>query len=134
MKRGFHGPFICPLCQNSQENISHLFWECHFASNCWTLAFEDLARIIRWTSSPHPSLGNWDKYYRGTFKDKLVLNRMWRALPKFICWQIWITRNRKLFQGKASPLQTVAAKEKLLLSESINSKSIRIEDPTKWTT
>jgi hypothetical protein len=133
MKRGFLGPFICPLCQNSQENISHLLWECPFAKSCWTLAFGDLARFIRWPSSPHPSLGNWDKYYRGSFKDKPVLKRMWRALAKFICWQIWKTRNRKIFQGKATPPQTVVAKAKLLLSESINSRPLKIEDSTNWT-
>jgi ribonuclease HI len=98
----------------------------------WNLAFGDLARNIRWPSTPHPSLGNWDKYYRGSFKDKPVLKRIWRAMPKFICWQIWLTRNNFFFQGTVSPPQTVAAKEKLLLSESMNSKSLKIEDPTKW--
>jgi hypothetical protein len=133
MKRGFHGPFICPLCQIGQENINHLFWECSFARKCWTLAFGDLARNIRWPSSPHPSLGNWDKYCRGYFKDKPALKRIWRAMPKFICWQIWITRNRNFFQGKASLPQTKTAKAKLLLSESINSKPLKIEDSTKQT-
>lgn len=73
MKRGFLGPFNYPLCNNNQEDINHLLWDCPFAKSCWNLAYGDLARFIRWPSSPHPSLGNWDKYYRGSFKDKLVL-------------------------------------------------------------
>jgi len=86
MKRGFHGPFIYPICQNSPENISHLFLECSFARKFWTLTFGDLVMNIRWSSSPHPSLGNWDKYYRGFFKDKPTLKCIWRAMPMFICW------------------------------------------------
>jgi hypothetical protein len=57
----------------------------------------------------------------------------WWALPKFICWQIWITRNRNFFQGKASLPQTVAANAKQMLSESINSRPLKIEDLTNWT-
>jgi hypothetical protein len=132
MKRGFLGPFNCLLCNNNQEDINHLLWDCPFAKSCWNLAYGDLARFIRWPSSPHPSLGNWDKYYRGSFKDKPVLKQVWWVLAKFLCWQIWKTRNRKNFQGKITPPQTVAAKEKLLLSEAICSRPMKIEDTTNW--
>jgi hypothetical protein len=64
MKRGFHGPFSCPLCQNSQDNIHHLFWNFSFLRVIWNLYFGYLARKIRWPSTPNPNLGNWDKYYR----------------------------------------------------------------------
>jgi len=36
------------------------------------------------------------------------------------------------FQGKASPPQIVVAKTNLLLSESINSRPLKIEDSTNW--
>jgi hypothetical protein len=98
----------------------------------WNLAFRDLTRNIIWTSTPHPSLGNWDKYYRGSFKNKPVLKQIWRAMPKFICWKIRLTRNKNKNQGTVSPPQTVAAKAKLLLSESMNSKPLKIEDPINW--
>jgi hypothetical protein len=42
MKRGFHGPFNCPLCQTSQDTIQHLFWDCPFSTTVWNVAFGDL--------------------------------------------------------------------------------------------
>ena len=34
-KRGFAGPFRCPLCAVDSENISHLFFKCSFAAAVW---------------------------------------------------------------------------------------------------
>ena len=90
MKRGFHGPFNCPLCQNHQDNIHHLFWNCPFSQTVWKVAFGGMSRKIRWPSTPNPSLENWDKYYHGSFKEKLVLKCIWRVVPKFVCWHIWM--------------------------------------------
>jgi hypothetical protein len=132
MKRGFHDPFICPLCQSNQDNIHHLFWNCPFSQTVWKVAFRDLSRKIRWPSAPIPSLGNWEKYYQGSFREKPVLKRIWRAVPKFVCWQIWLARNNQIFQGIKSPPQSVTAKAKMLLSEVLNAKSLNIEDPTNW--
>jgi len=132
MKRGFLGPFNCLLCNNNQEDINHLLWDCPCAKSCWNLAYGDLARFIRWSCYPHPILGNWDKYYRGSFKDKPVLKWVWRALENFLCWQIWKTRNRKNFQGNITPPQKVEAKAKILLSEAISSRPLKSEDTTNW--
>ena len=61
-----------------------------------------------------------------------MLKHVWRALAKFMCWQIWKTRNRKKFQDDITPPQTVAAKAKLLLSEVLSSRPLKIEDTTNW--
>jgi len=63
MKRGFHCPFICPLCQNSQDTIQHLFWDYPFSTTFWNVAYGDLNHQIRWPSQLKPYLGNWEKYY-----------------------------------------------------------------------
>jgi hypothetical protein len=72
MKRGFHGPFNCPLCQTSQDTIQHLFWDCPFSTTVWNVAFGDLTRQIRWPSHLNPFLGNWEKFYQGTFREKPI--------------------------------------------------------------
>jgi hypothetical protein len=74
MKIGFHGHFNCPLCQISQDNIQHLFWDYPFSRKVWNMAFGDLSRQIRWPSDPNPSLGNWEKYYQGSFRENQSLN------------------------------------------------------------
>jgi hypothetical protein len=125
MKRGFHGPFICPLCQNSQDTIQHLFWDCPFSTTVWNVAYGDLTHQIRWPSYLKPCLGNWEKYYQGTFRGKPIFKRLWRSLPKYICWQIWLARNKQIFQGKSSHPQSVVGKAKMLLSEVMSIKSLK---------
>ena len=34
-KRGFHGPSICVMCQENEEDSSHLFFQCSFAVQLW---------------------------------------------------------------------------------------------------
>ena len=34
-KRGFHGPSRCPLCQQVEETIQHLFQDYKFSRECW---------------------------------------------------------------------------------------------------
>ena len=34
-KRGFAGPFRCPLCAEASENISHLFLKCPYSISVW---------------------------------------------------------------------------------------------------
>ena len=35
IKKGFAGPFRCPLCAGAAENISHLFLQCSYATLVW---------------------------------------------------------------------------------------------------
>ena len=105
MKRGFHDPFKCPLFQSSQDNIHHLFWNRPFSQTVWKIAYGDLSRKIRWPSTPNPSLGNWDKYYQGSFKEKPVMKSIWRVVPKFVYWQIWLARNKKKIRELSLPLK-----------------------------
>jgi len=60
------------------------------------------------------------------------MKRIWRVVPKFVSWKIWLAQKNKIFQGTISPPQTVDAKDKLLLSEVMNSKPLNVEDPTNW--
>ena len=82
--------------------------------------------------NPQSQPGKLGQILPGSFKDKPILEWIWRAMPKFVWWHIWLTRNNFVFQGMVSPPQTVTAKAKLLLSESMNSKSLKIEDPINW--
>ncbi len=29
-----------------------------------------------------------------------ILNRIWELFPRFLMWEIWIERNRRIFEGK----------------------------------
>jgi len=42
VKRGFLGPSRCVLCGKDEETVLHLFVECNFTNNIWTLVLKDL--------------------------------------------------------------------------------------------
>jgi hypothetical protein len=52
----------------------------------------------------HFSLLNGGKYTGGSFKQKSQFKRCWEALPKYVCWSIWLTRNKAIFQEEGDNL------------------------------
>jgi hypothetical protein len=70
MKRGFHDPFLCALCQRNYESIQHLFWECPFSKKIWATIyqggfFSGPEEIEFWTTS-----GIWG--WKQTIKQRLT--------------------------------------------------------------
>jgi hypothetical protein len=47
---------------------------------------------------------------------------VYKALPKYICWKIWLARNRIIFSNLRSPPDLVAKKDVALLAEFFLSK------------
>ena len=62
-KRGFIGPFRCPLCSEASENINHLFLICPYAISVWREV------LNRWEDGIHSPdniqlcFFNWDNLY-----------------------------------------------------------------------
>ena len=99
-KRGFHDPFTCALCQRDQDTIQHLFWDCSFSKKIWNVLYKEMNQQVRWPSYLNSCLGHWERYYQGTFRGKPIFKRLWKSLPNYVCWQIWLARNRLIFQEK----------------------------------
>lgn len=43
--------------------------------------------------------------------------KIWNAIPKYICWGIWLARNEAIFNNRLQSTNTVTAKAKALLLE-----------------
>jgi hypothetical protein len=134
MKRGFHGPFTCALCQRNQDSILHLFWECPFSIKVWEFVYREINHQIRWLSNFIPFLGHWEIYYQGSFHREPIFKILWKSMPKFVCWNIWIARNRLIFQAKMSQCQSVSCKSIAQLIEVMKTKNMSIEDQINWNT
>ena len=52
---------------------------------------------------------SWNDYYQGILNKNTDFARAWEALPRFICWKILTTRNTKIFEGKNTSTNKVAA-------------------------
>eukprot|EP00253_Pinus_taeda_P031382 PITA_31382 len=116
-KRKFAGPHWCALCRCNTETAQHLLIDCQFAKEVWDLMLHDF-RINSPTQISVPDLfTEWSHLYPHRIPHKSLWHKVWNALPKFVCWQIWLARNQKIFNDlNHSPLQ-VAAKARTLLLE-----------------
>ena len=116
-KRKIAGPHRCVLCCNNSETAQHLFMECSFAEEVWVLTLQELQISAPLQNSIADLFASWSQHYPHRIPSKSFWRRIWIALPKYVCWQIWLARNQKIFtELHYTPLQ-VAAKAKSFLLE-----------------
>ncbi|KAI3467964.1 hypothetical protein Pfo_024627 [Paulownia fortunei] len=108
---------ICTLCERDYETAQHLFFGCPFTREIWN-------RIRGWLgidtsmSTIHSALKWLKKEYR---------SNSWQNSAKksaFACtvYQIWNTRNRKIFENEPALLDTIICKIKTYVYKAIFSK------------
>eukprot|EP00253_Pinus_taeda_P008374 PITA_08374 len=122
-KKGIHGPSICCMCREAEESSSHLFIECPFARTCWNL----IASPLNTGDLPNQITilqKSWGKFFPQTNKRKNLTSRMWNSIPPNLCWQIWIAKNKCIFNNKKPCISRTIAKTLALISETIETNGI----------
>ena len=116
-KRNIAGPHRCELCRSNPETTQHLFLECNFAKEAWRLSLLDLQIPAFPQSTVAELFTSWNNIYPHGIPTESLWRKIWTAVPKFVCWQLWLARNDQIFNGnRHSPLQ-VAVKAKAFLLE-----------------
>ena len=119
-RRQMHLPsYNCVMCLNSHEETrSHLFLHCPFARECW-----QHIRIDVPLDSDFPEVTEM-------FKDQ-IQSRFFIAAIILMCWSIWTSRNKLIFEGiQPSPAaaKEIFQKELLLLKHRVRvSLSLQLE-------
>ena len=121
-KRGYHGPSRCILCKDNVECTRHLMLECKFASQIWTELLGNWNSNFALPSSIPELFANWLNRYLGPFPKNKVIKAAWSSLPKIICWQIWLERNRRIFRNKEKDVKFVGVKIKCQLKDFLGEK------------
>ena len=88
----------CPLCNEDNESANHLFGECSFAKQVWSLMGFPTA--------------NWSEGYIEVFNQVFLLQTYDKDLfAKSIaaCWAIWKLRNDKVFRNTDARPSSVMA-------------------------
>jgi hypothetical protein len=117
-RRGWEGPSRCPLCCQEEEMTDHLLLGCPYAREVWQLTLGLGALAPSLPQETHSLLSNWHSLCPFRTANQGHLLALWRTIPKFILWKIWIERNNRLFrEAKRTPAQ-VATRIKALFSES----------------
>lgn len=104
--------------------MNHLFVDCSFANKVWTL-------ILRGLKAENPTkilvvdlFLSWkDRYPLSSLNSSWA--KIWITIPKFVCWKLWLAKNEQIFNNVVWTPNTVVAKEKGLLLESLNSQKLK---------
>jgi ribonuclease HI len=115
-KKGWEGPFRCPLCQQAEETSNHLLLNCNFSREVWKLA------VGLQTDLPLPQdilslLLDWPNLFPFHQKKQSVASRLWQAIPRFILWGLWLERNSRIFREKERRAPIVSARIRSLFGE-----------------
>lgn len=107
-RRCFAGTGWCPLCKNELENMSHLFISCPFSVQVWAEVSRRLNHGCIWQGETvnvvfHSWVSNSN-------------NRNFKALPLIILWDVWIARNKFIFQETPSCPEVIAVNSLSILS------------------
>ncbi|KAH7296280.1 hypothetical protein KP509_26G017200 [Ceratopteris richardii] len=102
----------CPHCASYDENMRHVFWTCSFTQRWWSRLF--LFPI--WDMRPS-KIGN--TFFLLGSRDK-VLDWVRKRCLSLLLWNIWMFRNKKLFQNKGYVLSYSWTLCKLILHREID--------------
>jgi hypothetical protein len=110
LKCGIQGPSRCPFCLSASESIPHIFLECHFSSQIWNLIYLPLSHPPPLSENWNDIFISWKQRYVGSFKNKKQFTLLWRKIPKFVYWELWLAHNQAIFHEKLPPVHSIFAK------------------------
>lgn len=92
-RRAIHGPSRCCYCLTDSEDTSHLFLHCNVILDIWALAANSLGCQHPWQGTTIlEAWTSWWQLYANILK--------MRNLPLIIAWEVWIGRNKFIFNGQ----------------------------------
>jgi len=110
-KKGWEGPHRCPLCLQEEETTNYLLLSCNYSKEVWQLAL-GLQNDLVIPQETSDLLQNWSSICPFQTKKKGQISTLWRVLPNFILWKIWLERNNRLFREVKSSPAHIATKIK----------------------
>ena len=122
-KRGILGPSRCSLCNSVEETSSHLFLQCKVSMSVWKIVLpKDFNRDL--PDNAAQLFKDWANLFPGSLTKNPILSRLWAAIPKNICWQLWLARNRAIFkEQKVIPVR-IASKTIGMIAEKFATNNI----------
>jgi hypothetical protein len=96
-KKGWKGPGKCYLCRDKGETSNHIFVTCSFTITVW----EEVKKLLKFNhgwagTSVIECMQNWYSQ-----------NQNYPFLPALICWNIWLDRNKSIFEDRPPSLQRI---------------------------
>jgi hypothetical protein len=89
---------ICAFsAEGIHESIFHLFWDCPITKQLWFNILSSLNLNLRWTgTSLQDCMENWS-----------LLDTIYPHLPVIVCWFVWISRNKAIFENTPISINSI---------------------------
>lgn len=109
------------FCVRRQNKISHIvFGQWPFVMEVWKVM---LKKVAETTSIPRvwqEMFVQWNQKIPWQWKEKSVVMRSWMALPKYLCWVIWIAHNQAIFNNiHPNPIISIVKAQKIMFERII---------------
>ena len=98
-----------------EEDSLHLFLQCVFSIEVWRKSFARLISPSLGETFSSPNIETIQKI----FLNNPLLKQVWKSLPKFLLWKIWLMRNSIIFKAKTSNLNMVVGSSWAMMHEVI---------------
>lgn len=99
---GLVDSLTCPLCQEEDEDIDHLFFQCSYAAGVWSkiLAWQGITRTsMKWQDEVHWAI----RYMKGRGSRAQV----YRMTLAGTIYYLWLERNCRIFQHKHESMELI---------------------------
>jgi hypothetical protein len=96
-RRGWEGPFRCPLFRQEEETTDHLLLNCNYSKEVWKQMIGPHL-ITRFPTDVTSLLLQWDSMGPFADKKKNQTHWIWGLLPKLALWSLWLERNHRIFR------------------------------------
>ena len=108
------------LCSDAtEETVVHLFWDCQFARRCWHFIVPNKLRAISVYDEIHLSMNHLTT---DITMDIVIVG----------CWDIWMSRNDKIFRRAAPSVDTWKHYLKGLQVTELRAKTSKPENIRIW--
>ena len=86
-------PAVCPLCNEAEEDCSHLFFQCTLAQAAWRVA-----------GVGHLDTSSDEEFWRSISGGVFHREADWRHIFTTL-WSVWLHRNKVIFKGRPPALR-----------------------------
>jgi ribonuclease HI/exonuclease III len=125
-RRGWEGPFRCPLCCQEEETMDHLLLNCNYSKEVWK-KITGLQLITKLPNDVTSLLLQWDSLCPFAGKKKNQTHWIWGLLPKLALWSLWLERNHRIFKDSQVNEERLYTKIQAIMGELAAHLSPRVE-------
>ncbi|KAE8712121.1 hypothetical protein F3Y22_tig00110264pilonHSYRG00352 [Hibiscus syriacus] len=93
----------CPLCNECEESVTHLFFSCGIVWKVWGGFLEvwEVSSVL--PNDPKDFFMAWKELLPAVYKCRIV----WGIIPQAVIWSVWLHRNDLVFNGKKPDVRQI---------------------------